>query len=220
MDNYLSKLENTPMRKLKDIVKYNNENRGSEGGHPHDLPAWPDGQDLFEKCVDTKGIKTPVYYAALKHITSQCRQHGIDAALKHGNETLDALLFCDIKKGGIQIAAQAGYPVSTQPVGLDPDGMPVPLVVIQSKWQDDKLIRWASAIEDLLLHHNEQNAKTKGHTRLSRGEALGRIPPTFMNHLRKNIPVEATYRYPGSRNETIEPWPDRKADPDPGRTPE
>ena len=222
MDEYLSKLEDTPVRTLADIVQYNDENRGSEGGHPYDIPAFPDGQPLFRECVETKGIKTPAYHAALKHITSQCRENGIDAALTNRRPhnkpaTLDALLFCDVKRGGIQIAAQAGYPVLTLPAGLDPDGMPVSVVLVHTAWQDDKLVRWASAIEDLLAHHDKLRSKANGAEHLSRSKRLGRIPPTFINHLRKNVPVERSYRYPGSKNETPEPWPKRPADPDPGR---
>ena len=43
---------------------------------------FPDGQMLFRKCVETKGVKDETYHAALKHIQSQCRENGIDAALK------------------------------------------------------------------------------------------------------------------------------------------
>lgn len=226
MDEYLSKLENTPIKTLADIVKYNDENRGSEGGHPYDIPAFPDGQPLFRQCVKTKGIKTAEYHAALKHIQFQCRENGIDSALRHRNKSdsedikLDALLFCDVKRGGIQIAAQAGYPVLTIPVGLDPDGIPVSLVLIHTAWQDDKLIKWASAIEDLLMQHQVLRLKANRDKPLARNRRLGRIPPTYMDHRSKNIPVLRSYRYPGAKNETPEPWPDRPADPDPGRMPE
>lgn len=226
MNEYLSQLSGTPIRTLEDIVTYNNQNRGSEGGHPHDIPAFPDGQILFEECVRTKGIKTEEYHAALKHITSQCRENGIDAALKYRvhsdapaslfanhNERgeireLDALLFCDVKRGGIQIAAQAGYPVVTIPVSLDPDGMPVSLVLIHSKWQDDKLVKWASAIEDLFgrINHaaSTRASATKGRGEkasndLPRRKRMGRIPPVYMDHLRKNIPVDPAYRYEGAK---------------------
>lgn len=207
MNEYLSKLKNTPIKTLEDVVRFNDENRGSEGGHFGDLPAFPDGQRLFRKCVETKGIKDETYYAALKHIQSQCRENGIDAALRcpldrrrldaHGEESseelLDALLFCDVKAGGIQIAAQAGYPVMTIPIGLDPDGMPLPLTLQHTAWQEDKLVKWASAIEDLLNRHNEEH----GIHASARSKRMGRVPPTFINHLRKNIPVEPDYRWPG-----------------------
>ena len=200
MNSYLSKLKDTRMKTLEDIVRFNDENWGSEGGHAGDLPMFPDGQQLFHKCVETQGIKDETYDAALKHIQSQCRECGIDAALRHpsmldptrvysvGKETLDALLFCDVKAGGIQIAAQAGYPVMTIPIGLDPDGMPVPLTLQHTAWQEDKLIKWASAIEDLLNHYNEEHEIPS----TERWQRLGRIPPTYMNHLKKNILREWT----------------------------
>ncbi|KIX96203.1 uncharacterized protein Z520_07981 [Fonsecaea multimorphosa CBS 102226] len=210
MNRYLSGLKNTPIKTLEDVVRFNDDNRGSEGGHEADLPAFPDGQILFRKCVETKGIKDKTYYAALKHIQSQCRENGIDAALKcpsgshrrrqsadggdgEDEELLDALLFCDVKAGGIQIAAQAGYPIMTIPIGLDPDGMPVPLTLQHSAWQEDKLIKWTSAIEDLLNHYDEEHSVPLS----DRWRRLGRVPPTYMNHLRKNIPTDIDYHWPG-----------------------
>ena len=44
MNEYLSKLTNTPIKTIEDIVRFNDENSGTEGGHAGDLPAWPDGQ--------------------------------------------------------------------------------------------------------------------------------------------------------------------------------
>lgn len=175
MDEYLSKLSNTPIRTLADIVQFNDNNTGTEGGHPHDIPAFAEGQPLFRECVATKGVKTSEYYAALKHITSQCRENGIDTVLKYVGENgkivqLDSLLFCDVKRGGIQIAAQAGYPVITVPAGLDPDGMPVSICLVHTAWQDDKLVKWASAIEDLLQHYTEEKARLREDKVLARGK--------------------------------------------------
>ena len=184
MHEYLGKLENAPMRSLEDIVRFNDENRGTEGGHAGDLPAFADGQDLFRKCVETKGIKGSTYYAALQHIRSQCRENGIDAALNYhdmsvdSDITLDALLFCDIKMAGQCIAAQAGYPIVAIPIGIDPDGMPVSLTLQHSAWEEATLVRWASAIEDLVME-KQGTRKT----------------PTYQNHLRKNVPVEYAWRY-------------------------
>ena len=53
MKEDLSKLTNTPMKSLEDIVKFNDDNNGSEAGIGG-LPAWMDGQDLFRKCVETQ----------------------------------------------------------------------------------------------------------------------------------------------------------------------
>ncbi|KIV97275.1 hypothetical protein PV10_01043 [Exophiala mesophila] len=206
IEGYLKKLKNTPIKTLEDIVRFNDQNSGSEGGHAGDLPAWPEGQRVFRQSVETKGIKDEIYHQALEHITKQCRGNGIDAALyrrtrvggepvppdkdDHGGQDsqFDALLFCDAKAGGIQIAAQAGYPIISIPVGLDPDGMPVALTLQHSAWQEDKLIGWASAIEDLIEHHVCQGQSGASDIR-------GRVPPLFRNHLRKNIPVDPYYKY-------------------------
>ena len=191
MAGYLSKLKNTPIRSLEDIVRFNDKN-AAEGGHAGTLPAFPDGQDLFRKCVETKGIKDSTYYAALSHIQSQCRENGIDAALnymdpKTGSETkLDALLFCDIKMAGQCIAAQAAYPVVSIPIGLDPHGMPVPLVLVQSAWKEAALCKWASAIEDLVT-----------------SKAGPRCTPTYRNHLDKSIPVGYPWRYSGAPEDDL-----------------
>lgn len=71
------------------------------------------------------------------------------------------------------------YPIITLPVGLDSSGMPVGLTLQHTAWREATLIKWASAIEDLLL--------------LSRGT---RPAPRFRNHLAKNVPVKEAWDYP------------------------
>lgn len=198
MNDYLGKLTNTPIKTLEDIVCFNDENRGSEGGHAGDLPAWPDGQKLFREVLATKGIKDGNYYAALSHIRKQCRENGIDAALKYKDQKtgkqveFDALLFCDVKGAGQQIAAQAAYPIINLPIGIDPDGMPVSLTLQHTAWREGTLVKWASAIEDLI-----------------RGELGPRETPKYKKYLAKNIPVEMEYRYPGAPPAFGEPPKDR-----------
>ena len=65
-------------------------------------------KDHFVEAVAMRGKKNDTYFNALQHIRYQCRENGIDAALGHGKSRLDALLFCDRKGVGQQIAAQAG----------------------------------------------------------------------------------------------------------------
>lgn len=186
MTKYLAKLENTPMKTLEDIVRFNDDNDGSQGGHAGTLPAFPAGQQLFRDCVATQGIKDSVYWQARAHCQSQCREHGIDAALLHhvnpstGKESmLDALLFSDTKMAGQCIAAQAGYPVFSIPAGVDPNGTPVALTLQHSAWEEARLVKWASAVEDLI-------AWKKGR---------GRETPRYRNHLAKNVPLEEAWEY-------------------------
>ncbi|KAI5249007.1 amidase [Aureobasidium subglaciale] len=182
MNDYLSRLKNTHIKTVEDVVRFNDENSGSQGANTGDHPAFPSGQDNFREVVEAKGIKTTAYYSALHHMRKQCRENGIDAALSptiNGKKTsLDALLFCDVRGAGQQIAAQA---LITIPIGLDPDGIPIGLNLQHTAWQEATLIYWASAIEDLV--HAE----------------LGpRNPPRYQHYLAKNVPVENEYRYPGA----------------------
>jgi len=130
MNEYLSKLKNTNIKTVEDVVRFNDENSGSQGANPGDHPAFPSGQvrrrihlpkklsfilttyqDNFREVVEAKGIKSPAYYSAFAHMRKQCRENGIDAALHptvNGKKiSLDALLFCDVRGAGQQIAAQA-----------------------------------------------------------------------------------------------------------------
>lgn len=72
-----------------------------------------------------------------------------------------------------------GYPVITIPVGVDPEGMPVGLSLQHTAWREGTLVRWASAIEDLVRAELGQQRKT----------------PQYEHHLAKNVPVERTWRY-------------------------
>lgn len=59
--------------------------------------------------------------------------------------------------------------------------MPVSLTLQHTAWREGTLIKWASAIEDLIR------------------EKFGpREAPKFQNHLAKNVPVDMEYRYAGA----------------------
>ena len=79
---------------------------------------------------------------------------------------------CDRKGVGQQLAAQAGYPIICIPIGLDKQGIPVALSIHHRAWQEALLVKWASAIEDLLR-------EVTGH----------RACPTYANSSSKNIPI-------------------------------
>lgn len=94
--DYLAELSNTDIRSLEDIVAYNYENDGSEGGHPWPLgiPAFYSGQDGFLASLETKGVMDETYYQALEFCQRTTREEGIDAALAMGpdGKNLDALV--------------------------------------------------------------------------------------------------------------------------------
>ncbi|SLM35695.1 Amidase signature domain [Lasallia pustulata] len=124
---YLSDLVDTATRTVEDIIAYNTENRGTEGASPGDHAAFPSGQDNLHELALSGGHKSKTYHRALHHIHTQSRTRGIDAALKHrtsDGETvkLDALLLCDGKAAGQQLAAQAGKapPSKQSPLAFNP----------------------------------------------------------------------------------------------------
>lgn len=186
INNYLSQLSNTDIQTLDDIVQYNYDNDGSEGGYPYPqqggIPAFSSGQDGFLASLATNGIKNETYWQALDFCQSKTRG-GIEYALTGGgrklpgNKTrLDGLLVPPDVGQTYQLAAQAGYPMVTVPAGVHPaDGMPFGLAIMQIAWAEPELIRWASAIEDLQLTTD--------------GFVHKRTLPKWGSYLERNIPV-------------------------------
>jgi amidase len=134
----------------------------------------------MEKVVELKGIKDGTYDSALRFIQEQTRGNGIDAALKYQPDPskpaiqLDALIIADRKGAGQQVAAQAGYPIISIPVGVDKEemgGRPFGLSFHQTAWAEPQLFKWASAVEDLL------------------GGPQVRPRPKYKEHLATNIPI-------------------------------
>ncbi|KAF1996384.1 glutamyl-tRNA amidotransferase subunit A [Amniculicola lignicola CBS 123094] len=175
---YLSELENTQIRGLEDIVAYNYANDGTEGGNPWPLgiSAFYSGQDGFLASLETKGIMDETYYQALAFCQQSTREDGIDAALANGGRPVDALLVPPDVGQTYQIAAQAGYPMITLPVGTHVEtGMPFGLALMGTAWSEGELLKWASAIEDAQFS--------------SAGRGGGRMLPNWYGYLEKNIPV-------------------------------
>ncbi|MCJ1341071.1 hypothetical protein MMC09_006367 [Bachmanniomyces sp. S44760] len=194
--SYLSELDNTNIRSLEDIVQYNIENVGSEGGTPGINPAFGSGQDGFIASVATKGAlhadaqplstlhsllteflgyMDETYYQALAFCQHSTRAGGIDAALQHNGTKISALLVPPDVAQTYQIAAQAGYPVITIPAGLNSaSGMPFGLALMNTAWSEPILIRYASAIEDL---------------QRTSGTRFRRTVPQWLGYNQRNIPV-------------------------------
>lgn len=68
--------------------------------------------------------------------------------------TLDGLLMLVPlqAEGGVacSLAAKAGYPMITIPVNVNDFGVPFGLGIIQTSWNEHLLVRYGSAIEDLV----------------------------------------------------------------------
>ena len=174
--SYLSELQNTNIKDLEDIVQYNYDNDGAEGGYPAINPAFGSGQDGFLASLETKGVMDKTYYEALGFCQTQSREKGIDAALKnHGH--LDALLVPPDIGQSYQIAAQAGYPVVTVPAYVHSlSGMPFGLALMNTAFSEPTLIKYGSAIEDL--------QKTSG-------TKYKRTMPKWLGYLERTIPTAA-----------------------------
>ncbi|SCW00929.1 LAFE_0D01266g1_1 [Lachancea fermentati] len=171
---YLSEVSNTNIKSLEDIVEYNYQYAGSEGGYPDVHPAFASGQDAFLDSLAWGGVKNETYWQAVEYVARTSRDEGIDSALNYTDPTtgeniqLDGLLVPSGLSITYQQAAKAGYPMITLPVGVLGNGRPFGLGIMQSAWQEPQLIKYGSAIEDLL------NYKAK---------------PQFLDYLGKNIPV-------------------------------
>jgi amidase len=176
INTYLSELSNTEIRSLEDIVQYNYNNDGTEGGNPWPLgiAGFYSGQDGFLASLESKGIKDETYYQAL-NFTQTSTRIGIDSGLTYNGKKLSGLLVPPDVGQTYQIAAQAGYPMITLPAGVESStGMPFGLAIMQTAWGEAELVKWGSAIEDL---------------QLTSETAYKRTLPEWRGYLRKNIPV-------------------------------
>lgn len=186
IQTYLAELNNTDIRTLEDIVRFNQINDGTEGGYSYPdqggIPAFASGQDGFLASLATGGITNETYWQALAFSQGSTRG-GIDWALGGGGQTLpgdrtrlDGLLVPPDVGQTYQIAAQAGYPMVTVPAGVkSADSMPFGLAIMQTAWAESELVTWASAIEDLQL--------------TTVGWEYKRTLPTWGSYLVRNIPV-------------------------------
>lgn len=153
---YLGILQNNKEKilSLEDIVEYNNRHTNTEGGLPGTHPAWPTGQDNFDRCIESKYDDGEICSKALQYIRRKSRIEAIDAALMHEESRLDGLLVPVQAEGGVacSVAAKAGYPMITIPVRVNDNRMPFGMGIVQSAWKENKLVRYGSAIEDLVQH--------------------------------------------------------------------
>lgn len=172
---YLSELDNTTVRSVENVVRFNNDHAYVEGASPGLNPAFSSGQDLLLASLATRGGMNSTYWEALRFCQQSTRGSGIDAALRHGNHKLDALLVPPDVGQSYQIAAQAGYPVISLPAYVHAlSGMPFGLALIGTAFSDATLIKYASAIEDL------QNGSKSRHRRTR---------PRWLGLPAENIPV-------------------------------
>ncbi|KIW48706.1 uncharacterized protein PV06_01273 [Exophiala oligosperma] len=171
--DYLSELNNTNLRSVEDLIAYNVEYTGVEGGIPGTVAGFKSGQDAFLDSAATKGEMNSSYYDCLAYLDRVSRTEGIDAALsyKYPNGTeikVDALLVPS-GSGSTNLPATAGYPMVTMPIGLNAHNVPVGIALIGTAWSERTLIRYGSAVDDLIR---------------------GRKKPQFIEWWSKLVPVD------------------------------
>lgn len=137
-------------RNLADVIAFNKAT-------PRELALF--GQDLFEQAEKTKGLDDPDYRKARDYGIGYAGRDGIDRLLKA--HKLDALIGPTVSAawpidavhgdqypggGGGYLAAMAGYPHLTVPMG-QVKGLPVGLSFIGPKWSDAMILSLGFAYE-------------------------------------------------------------------------
>jgi amidase len=134
---YLADLRRTRMRTLADLIAFNKEHCRQEMQYF--------GQEVFEAAEETSGdLRDPDYLAARELCVRLTREEGIDAALKRDN--LDAIVAPSFSFGS-SVAAVAGYPSISVPVGLTPEGKPAGIWMYSGFLQEAQLLSFAYALE-------------------------------------------------------------------------
>ena len=136
-------------RTLADVIAFN-------AAEPRETVLF--GQDLFERAEATKGLDDPEYVAARADSLRMAGPEGIDRMMaEHQVIALIAPTTSrawtndpedeDRMQGSAsRLAAVAGYPHLTVPMGLD-RGMPVGLSFIGRKWEDARILSLGHAYE-------------------------------------------------------------------------
>jgi amidase len=159
LNAYLATTDPTqvPTRTLADVIAFN-------AATPRELELF--GQELFLLAEATKGLSDPAYIEARATSFRLAGPDGIDRLLREHNvvaliaPTTAPAWSIDVIDGdhylgaASQIAAVAGYPHLTVPMGFV-RGMPVGLSFIGGKWDDARILSLGYAYEQATMHRRE-----------------------------------------------------------------
>jgi amidase len=120
---------------LEELIRFNDENKDTE------LPKF--GQELFLQAQAKGDLSDKAYSDALAKIKKATREEGIDAVLAKDN--LDALVG-PTSGTAWSIAAVAGYPSITVPLGLR-ENAATGMLFFGRPWSEPQLIKYAYALE-------------------------------------------------------------------------
>src|SRR5690606_3725002 len=148
---YLASTDPTQVRTrtLADVIAFN-------AAEPRETVLF--GQDLFEQAEATAGLDDPVYVETRANAWRAAAPEGIDRMMaEHGVVALVAPTTSrawtndrddddDMLGSASQLAAVAGYPHLTVPMGFD-RGLPVGLSFIAGKWRDAQVLSLGYAFE-------------------------------------------------------------------------
>ncbi len=137
-------------RTLADVIAFDNAT-------PRETALF--AQETFDAAEQTKGLADPAYLKARADSLRAAGKDGIDALMT--KYKVDALIAPtttaawrtdialgdhDITEGATSLAAVAGYPHVTVPMGYVKE-LPVGLSIIAGAWQEAKILRYAAAFE-------------------------------------------------------------------------
>ena len=152
LNKYLAALGSaTTMKTLADVIAFNDAHKNTE------MPYF--GQETFIQAQEKGPLTDDAYVEALAHCRRLSRAEGVDVAF--AKDKLDAIVAptggpawlidlvngdCSASGGNSSIAAVAGYPTITVPVGYS-FGLPVGMSFIGKPWTEATLIKLAYAYE-------------------------------------------------------------------------
>lgn len=135
LNDYLSKLVESPVRSLKEVIQFNIKHASEEELNVYD-------QDRFYKSEATTGFQSKIYRNAVK-MEKLLTKKGIDKVME--TNKLDAVI-APTMSSILPVAAIAGYPGIGVPAGYT-NGVPFGIVFVGKKGSEPILIQIAYAFE-------------------------------------------------------------------------
>ena len=129
---YLAAVGHTQARTLADLIAFDSSHCWQEMKYF--------GQEIFEASEETSGDLTdPVYVAARANCILNARTNGIDAWLASVDPPVDVLV-APTWSWLYSVAAVAGYPSTSLPVGFLDDGSPVGFCMVGGAWNEARML--------------------------------------------------------------------------------
>lgn len=152
--------ERRGMSSLPEMIEWNKANNDSTGALGNNTWWWDEetGQSFYDAGAATNGTMGADFWAAFGNVRMMSRQ-AIDTAHAYVTEegeiiALDGLLMPNGRAGNrgnacAPVPSFAGYPIAAVPIGQDDYSTPFGLCVYGRQYGETKLVKVASAMEDL-----------------------------------------------------------------------